>query len=178
MRQQWCDIKTGIYEASSWWLEGRGKCPERLYFPLEFLQQHHTAYTRLSKPLGMVFRTSQTGLQLGSHVKSTHCLSAPLPALQQCPAAQSTYQPSHTCHSFCFFCMEYALQLLSNPPPINSTQKSLCLMKYHRTLVRMANIKKSVKNMLEMVWKTGNAPILLAGREVGTARMEKQYEGS
>ena len=90
----------------------------------------------------MVFRTSQAGLQLGSHIKSTHCLSAPFPALQQCPAGQSTHQPSHTFHSLCFFCMEYALQLLSNPPPINSTQKSLCLIKYHHTLVRMANIKK------------------------------------
>ena len=41
---------------------------------------------------------------------------------------------------------------------------SLCLMKYHLTLVTMANIKKSVNSMLEKVWKKGNAPILLLAR--------------
>ena len=116
------------------------------------------------KPLGMVFKTSQTGLQLRSHIKSTHCLRTPFPALQQCSGCPIYYHPSHTFHSFCFFCMEYALQLLSNPPPINSTQKSFCSMKYHLTLVRMANIKMSVNNMLEKVWKKGNALILLVGR--------------
>ena len=37
-------------------------------------------------------------------------------------------------------------------------------VKYHFTLVRMASLKKSIKNnMLERVWRKGNPPTLLVG---------------
>ena len=36
-------------------------------------------------------------------------------------------------------------------------------MRYHLTLIRMVNIKKSTNNMLKRVWGKGNPPAPLAG---------------
>ena len=49
-------------------------------------------------------------------------------------------------------------------------------MRYHLTQVRMAIIKKPTSNMLERVWRKGNALALLMGISIDTATMEESME--
>ena len=49
-------------------------------------------------------------------------------------------------------------------------------MRYHLTPVRMAIIKKPTNNMLERVWRKGNALALLVGMLIDTATVEDDME--
>lgn len=108
-----------------------------------------------SKPLGMVFKTSQTGLQLRSHIKSTHCLRTLFqPSSNAWLPNLLSPQPHFSLFLFLLHGICFTTSFQPSTYKFNS-KVTLLSLKYHLTLVRMANIKMSVNNMLEKVWKKG-----------------------